>query len=39
MNQDTAALLAALLDAGIKHSPEKIVRIAKQSKLMAKSYF
>ncbi|MEH2011013.1 hypothetical protein [Nostoc sp.] len=31
MNQDTAALLAALLDAGIKHSPEKIVRIAKQT--------
>lgn len=31
MNQDKAALLAALLDAGIKHSPEKIVRIAKQA--------
>ncbi|MEH2007825.1 hypothetical protein [Nostoc sp.] len=31
MNQDTAALLAALLDAGVNHSPEKIVRIAKQT--------
>lgn len=31
MNQDTATLLTALLDAGVKHSPEKIVRIAKQT--------
>ncbi|MDZ8026356.1 MAG: hypothetical protein RMY36_018785 [Nostoc sp. SerVER01] len=30
MNDDKAALLAALSQAGIKHSPEKIVRIAKQ---------
>ncbi|RCJ21025.1 hypothetical protein A6S26_25325 [Nostoc sp. ATCC 43529] len=31
MNDDKAALLAELCEAGIKHSPEKIVRIAKQS--------
>ncbi|MCM0590018.1 MAG: hypothetical protein ACSI46_27265 [Gloeotrichia echinulata DVL01] len=30
MNNDKAALLAALCQAGIKHSPEKVVRIAKQ---------
>ncbi|MCF2146277.1 hypothetical protein IQ276_007385 [Desmonostoc muscorum LEGE 12446] len=31
MNDDKAALLAALCQAGIKHSPEKMVRIAKQT--------
>jgi hypothetical protein len=31
MNQDKAALLAALLEAGIKHNPEKIVQIAQQA--------
>ncbi|BAY80087.1 hypothetical protein NIES25_65750 (plasmid) [Nostoc linckia NIES-25] len=31
MNDEKAALLAELCQAGIKHSPEKIVRIAKQS--------
>ncbi|MHC5933873.1 hypothetical protein [Nostoc sp.] len=31
MNDDKAALFAALCQAGIKHSPEKIVRIAKQA--------
>ncbi|MFN6560505.1 MAG: hypothetical protein RMY28_011930 [Nostoc sp. ChiSLP01] len=31
MNDDKAALLAALCQAGIKHNPEKIVRIAKQA--------
>ncbi|MBD2692838.1 hypothetical protein [Anabaena catenula] len=30
MNQDKAALLAALLEAGIKHNPEEIVQIAQQ---------
>ncbi|MCC5609334.1 hypothetical protein LC612_21785 [Nostoc sp. CHAB 5834] len=31
MNDDKAALFAALCQAGIKHSPEKVVRIAKQA--------
>ncbi|MEH1874907.1 hypothetical protein [Nostoc sp.] len=31
MNDDKTALFAALCQAGIKHSPEKIVRIAKQA--------
>ncbi|MFN6519400.1 MAG: hypothetical protein RMY29_033580 [Nostoc sp. CreGUA01] len=31
MNDDKAALLAALCQAGIKHSREKMVRIAKQA--------
>ncbi len=30
MNDDKAALLAALCQAGIKHIPEKVVRIAKR---------
>ncbi len=30
MNDDIAALFAELREAGIKHSPEKVVRIAKQ---------
>ncbi|MCC5614348.1 hypothetical protein LC605_04495 [Nostoc sp. CHAB 5836] len=31
MNDEKAALFAALCQAGIKHSPEKVVRIAKQA--------
>jgi hypothetical protein len=31
MNDDKAALFAELREAGIKHSPEKVVRIAKQA--------
>jgi hypothetical protein len=31
MNDEQAALFAALCQAGIKHSPEKVVRIAKQA--------
>ncbi|MCL6750626.1 hypothetical protein KBT16_06375 [Nostoc sp. CCCryo 231-06] len=31
MNDDKAAFFAALCQAGIKHSPEKVVRIAKQA--------
>ncbi|MEH2274622.1 MAG: hypothetical protein V7K40_07370 [Nostoc sp.] len=31
MNHDKAALFAALCQAGIKHSPEKVVQIAKQA--------
>lgn len=31
MNDDKAALFAALARLGIKHSPEKVVRIAKQA--------
>ncbi|MDZ8086723.1 MAG: hypothetical protein RMY16_14375 [Nostoc sp. DedQUE12b] len=31
MNNDKAALFAALCQAGINHSPEKVVRIAKQT--------
>jgi hypothetical protein len=31
MNDNKAALFAALCQAGIKHSPEKVVRIAKQA--------
>ncbi|MDZ7955657.1 hypothetical protein [Nostoc sp. DedQUE09] len=31
MNDDKAALFAALCQAGINHSPEKVVRIAKQT--------
>jgi hypothetical protein len=31
MNDDKAALFTALFQAGIKHSPEKVVRIAKQA--------
>ncbi len=31
MNDDKAALFAELCQAGINHSPEKVVRIAKQA--------